>query len=133
MSSAQAERLHLQSFVYQEDQIQTMAAAKAKLVLVDDTVLTLGPESSLRLTEYVYTPHSQHQKSVLQVFVGAIRVALQTVLPDGIFEVHTSALWQPSEVRTGWRKSSPTLPQWWCLRGRSLSDTHGQTLAGQSS
>jgi hypothetical protein len=86
----QAERLHLQSFVYQEDRIQTMAAAKVKLALVDSTVLTLGPESSLRLTEYVYTPHTQTQKSVLEMVAGAFRVAVQKVLPQGVFEVHTS-------------------------------------------
>jgi hypothetical protein len=88
--SSQAERLHLQSFVHQEDRIQTMAASRVKLVLVDDTVLTLGPESSLRLTEYVYTPSSQHRKSVLQAFVGVFRIAVQKVLPEGVFEVHTS-------------------------------------------
>jgi len=85
----QAERLHLQSFVYQEDRIQTMAAAKVKLVLVDNTVLTLGPESSLRLTEYVYTPHSQVQKSILEVVAGIFRVVVQKVLPHGVFEVYT--------------------------------------------
>jgi hypothetical protein len=85
----QAERLHLQSFVYQEDRIQTMAAAKVKLVLVDDTVLTLGPASSLRLTEYVYTPHAQVQKSVLEMVAGIFRVVVQKILPHGLFEVHT--------------------------------------------
>jgi hypothetical protein len=88
--SAGAERLHLQSFVYQEDRIQTMAASKAQLVLVDDTVLTLGPESSLRLTEYVYAPPSQEQKSVLQMVAGVFRVVVQKVLPGGVFEVYTS-------------------------------------------
>lgn len=87
--SPRTERLHLQSFVYQEDRIQTMAAAKVKLVLVDHTVLTLGPESSLRLTEYVYTPHAQVQKSVLEMVAGVFRMAVQKVLPHGVFEVYT--------------------------------------------
>lgn len=88
--SAQAERLHLQNFVYQEDQIQTMTASKAKLVLVDGTVLTLGPKSSLRLTEYVYTPPARRQKTVLQMVVGVCRVVVQKVFPGGIFEIHTN-------------------------------------------
>jgi hypothetical protein len=88
--NSQAERLHLRSVVHQEEQIQTMADSKVKLGLVDGTVLTLGPESSLRLTAYVYTPSSQSQRSVLQAFVGVFRMAVQKVLPAGVFEVHTS-------------------------------------------
>jgi hypothetical protein len=87
---SEAERLYSQSSVYEEDRIQTMAASKVKLTLVDGTVLTLGPESSLRLTEYVYSPSSQGQKSVLQALAGAFRIAVQKVLPEGVFEVHTS-------------------------------------------
>ena len=67
-----------------------MAASKVKLTLVDDTVLTLGPESSLRLTEYVYSPSSQRQKAVLQAFIGVFSIAVQKVLPESVFEVHTS-------------------------------------------
>jgi hypothetical protein len=87
---SQAERLHLRSVVHQEDRIETMAASKVELALLDGTVLTLGPKSSLRLTEYVYTPSAQRQQSVLQAFVGAFRIAVQKVLPEGVFEVHTS-------------------------------------------
>jgi hypothetical protein len=88
--NSRAERLHLRSVVHQEDRIQTMADSKVKLGLVDGTVLTLGPESSLRLTAYVYTPSSQRQNSVLQAVVGVFRMAVQKVLPAGVFEVHTS-------------------------------------------
>jgi len=87
---SEAERLYSQSPVHQEDRIQTMAASKVKLTMVDDTVLTLGPESSLRLTEYVYSPSTQRQQSVLQAFVGTFSIAVQKVLPEGVFEVHTS-------------------------------------------
>lgn len=88
--SSAAERLSVQSPVYQDDLIQTLAASKVKLVLVDGTMLTLGPESALRLTEYVYTPQSSSQKSVVQVFFGAFRAVVQKVFPGGIVEVHTS-------------------------------------------
>jgi hypothetical protein len=85
-----AERLSVQSPVYQGDEIQTLTDAKVKLVLVDGTVLTLGPKSALRLTEYVYTPPSSSQKSVLQLFFGVFRAVVQHVLPGGSVEVHTS-------------------------------------------
>jgi hypothetical protein len=90
MSRSEAERLHAQSSVHEEDRIQTMAASKVKLMLIDDTVLTLGPESSLRLTEYVYIPPAQRQKSILQAFVGTFSIVVHKVLPQGVFEVHTS-------------------------------------------
>jgi len=71
--STAAERLSIQSPVYQDDLIQTLAAAKVKLVLVDGTVLTLGPDSALRLTEYVYTPSSSAQKSVgIYPYLGTV-------------------------------------------------------------
>lgn len=88
--STQAERLQAQSLVYQEDLIQTMAASKVKLVLVDETMLTLGPKGALRLTEYVYKPQQQTQKSALKAFFGVLRVVAKKVLPSGTFEVHTS-------------------------------------------
>jgi hypothetical protein len=87
--SPEAERLQVQSPVYQEDLIQTRQDAKAKLILVDGTELTLGPDGALRLTAYVYTPQQERQQSVLQVFFGVFRIVAETLLPRGTFEVQT--------------------------------------------
>lgn len=88
--SPRSEPLQVQSPVYQDDLIQTLADSKAKLVLVDGTELTLGPEGALRLTAYVYTPRQEHQQSVLTLFFGVFRIVVEKLLPHGTFEVQTS-------------------------------------------
>lgn len=74
--STTSEQLSVQQPVYQGDQIRTRPAAKVKLLLVDGTELTLGPESALRLTEYVYSPQAPSQKSVVQMFFGTFRAVV---------------------------------------------------------
>jgi hypothetical protein len=82
------EPLTMQSRVYQDDLIHTQTNSKVRLALVDGTTLVLGQESTLHLSEFVYSP-GQSRKSLLTIVQGVFRLAV-SMLPRSTFEVHTT-------------------------------------------
>jgi hypothetical protein len=88
-ASSQATSLHLRSPVYPEDIIQTAAASKLKLSLTGDIEITLGEQSSLTLSRFVYAPQQKYQNVLLRLTQGAFRMITRTLFPQAAVEVHT--------------------------------------------
>lgn len=86
----QAEPLALQSPLYPMDTIQTGAASKIKLTLIDGTVLTLGEQSKLQITNFVYAPQQRTHRALFTIPLGVFRAVAQKVFPESRFEVATS-------------------------------------------
>jgi hypothetical protein len=88
--SAQTEPLTLQTPLYRHDLIYTQAATKVRIALVDGTMLALGEQSTLGISDFVYTPGQGSRKALLTVLAGVFRLVVTTVLPRSTFEVHTT-------------------------------------------
>ncbi len=78
------------------DVIRTKNKAKAQLTMVDDSVITLAPESRLAVADYVYKPASGERHAVVRLFRGlahtVVRRVIQTEEPDFIMETHTAII-----------------------------------------
>jgi hypothetical protein len=88
--NTQAMSLGVESPVYREDVIQTLAASKIKLLLLDGTELTLGEGSTMTLSKFVYTPQQQTHQGIIKVASGIFRAVTRKVFPQTTFEVHTA-------------------------------------------
>ena len=85
----QAEPLSVGSPLYQRDIVRTQDDSKAKLVFDDDSIVTLGENTTLEITEYVYSPETGQRSSLLTVAEGIFRAVIDQIVPDSRFEVHT--------------------------------------------
>jgi hypothetical protein len=69
----QTQDLRTGSQVYSNETVRTGDAAVADLVFLDDTNLSVGPISEVRLDKFVYDPNGSSGKVVLQATKGAFR------------------------------------------------------------
>jgi hypothetical protein len=86
-SAPQAVRL--QGPVYQQDVVRTEAASKLQLTFVDGTVVSLGEQSTLQITRFVYSPPKQTQNALVTISVGVFRAIVKTLSPESTFEINT--------------------------------------------
>jgi hypothetical protein len=84
----------LQDGVEPGDVIRTKAKAKAQVQFVDDSLMTLAPESRLAVADYVFDPGSQVRRATLRFFKGLMHLVvtrhLQLQEPDFIVETVTA-------------------------------------------
>jgi hypothetical protein len=81
----------LRERVYFKDVIETQADSRAKALFDDDSILTVGENSRVEVSEYIYDPANNQRSSVLRMIQGKAR-ALVGKLFAGLgskFEVHT--------------------------------------------
>src|SRR5438445_8426077 len=81
----------LQESVYFKDVIETQADSRAKALFDDDSILTVGENSRVEVSEYIYDSANDQRSSVLRLVQGKAR-ALVGKLFAGLgsrFEVHT--------------------------------------------
>src|SRR5256712_14154963 len=81
----------LRESVYFKDVIETQADSRAKALFEDDSILTVGENSRVEVSEYIYDPANNQRSSVLRMIQGKAR-ALVGKLFAGLgsrFEVHT--------------------------------------------
>src|SRR5881628_2288355 len=81
----------LRESVYFKDVIETQADSRAKALFDDDSILTVGENSRVEVSEYIYDPANNQRSSVLRLIQGKAR-ALVGKLFAGLgskFEVHT--------------------------------------------
>src|SRR5881296_4322208 len=81
----------LREDVYFKDVIETQASSRAKALFQDDSILTVGENSRVEVSEYIYDPANNQRSSVLRLIQGKAR-ALVGKLFAGLgskFEVHT--------------------------------------------
>ena len=73
------------------DVIRTKSKAKVQVQFVDDTFLTIAPESRVAIADYVFDPVSRERRAVLKVFRGLTHTVVKRLLdvqePD--FTMHT--------------------------------------------
>ena len=81
----------LRANVYFKDVIETQAAARAKALFDDDSLLTVGENSRVEINEYTYDPARNLRSAVLRLVQGKARALVGKLMVDlgSKFEVHT--------------------------------------------
>jgi len=78
------------------DVIRTKTKAKAQLTMVDDSIITLAPESRLAIADYQYDSVRQERRAVLRFFRGMMQTVVTRIIkteePDFIIETHTATI-----------------------------------------
>ncbi len=86
----QARPLAVGTKVFEGDRIRTAADAKLRLQLADDSVLTLGAATDLDLSRFQYAPEQAARHALLEVPRGIIRVLVQLLVANSVFEVQSN-------------------------------------------
>jgi hypothetical protein len=55
------------------DSVQTESNARTKALFVDDTLLTVGENTRIKIDEYVFNPHEDQRSVIVNMFQGRIR------------------------------------------------------------
>ena len=81
-----------QNGVLSEDIIETKQGSRAKAWLQDDTLLSVGEESRVELSELSYDPVRDRRSTVIRLTRGQVRTLIGKPLADdrSKFEVHTA-------------------------------------------
>jgi hypothetical protein len=78
------------------DVVRTKSKSKAQLTMVDDSVITLAPETRLAVADYTYNAASRQRRAVLRVFRGLVHTLVTRLLdveqPNFLMETHTAGL-----------------------------------------
>jgi hypothetical protein len=86
----------MQGGVEPGDIIRTKSRAKAQLTMVDNSVITLAPESRLAIADYQYNPAQESRRAVVRLFRGLVHTVVNRVIkteePDFLMETHTAVL-----------------------------------------
>ena len=74
-----------------KDVIQTDKESRTKAFFQDDSILTVGENSRVEITEYIYNPDTNLRRSVVKVMQGQVRALVSKVFKSNgsRFEVHT--------------------------------------------
>lgn len=78
------------------DVIRTKAQGKAQVTFVDDSQVTLAPESRMAVADFVYNADKGERRAVLRFFKGVMHTVVTRLLkaqaPDFLMETHTAVL-----------------------------------------
>ncbi len=78
------------------DIIRTKSRSKAQLQMIDDSIITLAPESRLAIADYQYQPAPEKRRAVLRFFRGLMQATVKRIIkreePDFIIETHTAVV-----------------------------------------
>jgi hypothetical protein len=79
------------------DLVRTKAQSRAQIRFVDDTVLTIAPDSGITIEEYMFDAAKSERKAVVGVLRGLVHTAVEKVYPnagepDFIMKTHTAVL-----------------------------------------
>jgi hypothetical protein len=78
------------------DVVRTKSHARAQLKFVDESVVSLAPESRVAVADYLYDQGSGSRRAVLRVFRGLVHTLVTRLLevqePDFLVETHTAVL-----------------------------------------
>jgi hypothetical protein len=82
--------LQLEDDVYHNELIETEEESATQLVFLDETTLTLGPNSTVVLDSFVYDPDPTQASFVMTATKGIFRFA-SGKLPKNAYRLHTPA------------------------------------------
>jgi len=75
------------------DVIRTKSKSRAQVLFVDDTVLTLAPESQVAVADYLYDQDQGRRRALLRVFRGLAHTVVKKILvleaPDFLMQTQT--------------------------------------------
>jgi hypothetical protein len=73
------------------DAIETSLSSRTKILLEDDTLLTIGEDSRVEIVEHAYQPEADYRRTVMRLVRGQMRVLLGRSFtgPGSVVEVHT--------------------------------------------
>jgi hypothetical protein len=78
------------------DLVRTKSQSRAQIKFVDDTVLTIAPDSGITIEEYMFDAAKSERKAVVGVLRGLVHTAVEKVYPkaepDFIMKTHTAVL-----------------------------------------
>ena len=78
------------------DVIRTKAKAKAQLKFMDDSQVTLAPESRMAVADYTYDADKGERRAVLRFFKGVMHTVVTGLLkvqaPNFLMQTHTATL-----------------------------------------
>lgn len=76
------------------DLVRTKSQSRAQLRFIDETVVTVSPESSILIEDYLYDAPQGYRQAALNLFRGlaytAVNRILQTEKPDFVLKTHTA-------------------------------------------
>jgi hypothetical protein len=86
----------MQDGVEPGDIIRTKSKAKAQLTMVDDSIITIAPESRLAIADYQYNPSQESRRAVVRLFRGLVHTVVNRIIkteePDFLMETHTAVI-----------------------------------------
>lgn len=86
-TGAAAMPLFVDAPIHPGDRIETGAGAVLQLRFEDDSTVTLGAVSSLRITKFVYSPRSGQRSTLLDFAGGVFRAVVARIVSESVFEV----------------------------------------------
>ena len=76
------------------DVLRSKSLSKAQITLVDDSVITLSPQSRLAIDEFVYNASQKKRQAVIEIFQGLAHVLVNKLFkvgePDFVVKTHTA-------------------------------------------
>jgi FecR protein len=83
------EPLQFRAAIFQSDTVRTAANSKVKILLRDDSIMTLAENSEMQFTESLLTP--QQRRTIVSLTLGKLRVVTTKIFGAGSFtEVRTA-------------------------------------------
>jgi hypothetical protein len=91
VSNDRPQHVEPQDPVFFHDRIQTDSDSRTKALFVDDTLLTVGENTRIKIDEYVFNPHKDLRSVIVNMFQGRIRalVGKHFVGTGSRFEIRT--------------------------------------------
>jgi hypothetical protein len=84
----------LQDKLESGDVLRTKSLSKAQITFVDNSIITLSPDSRLAIEEYQFDPGHQKRNAVLNLFQGMAHVVVNKLFkaaePDFVIKTHTA-------------------------------------------
>lgn len=78
------------------DMVRTKTDSRAEIRFVDNTVLTIAPESGITIEDYMFDAATSSRKAVVDVVRGLVHTAVEKVNasgePDFVMKTHTAVL-----------------------------------------
>ncbi len=78
------------------DVLRTKSLSKAKITFIDNSTLTISPESRVAIEEYMFNPAQNKRNAVIQLFQGLAYVVVNKVFkpaePDFVVKTHTAIM-----------------------------------------
>jgi hypothetical protein len=82
--------LNLKDDVYEKDTIKTGEDSKVKIFFVDETTVSIGPETTIKITKLMCSPAKNYREGKFNVAMGKVRFNVGKIFSkESTFEVHT--------------------------------------------